>query len=364
MSIITQLAPLNGVAYTPVPSDDRPAPPDKYFDTDFTNSTFPLLWSADQGGRGDLAQLTAIGVNFLHLYDWSVPPAPWSKPGDHQRSHQTFLQECGAHGLKVFVPISNWFLGQINQHNPAIAGFIKAMVTEVYNGGTTPGPGAAIWGIANEYDLQSTFTVNDVVRAMVFLVNAEQALAIPPEHRLPVTSPVSFDDHGGQNPPAVLATQKLVDAITAEPALGSAFLAQRFVAAINTFNGGDFLSTYVNNTFPGRFPNLPFFFSEMGVPIPGPDVSDEVTQAAFVLKQLQATRPRGNFLGACVFQFLNQTAMKTGTEATFGMTKYAGNIISTGTIPPGYVPGSGQSYPVDALANKPLFNVVQSVFKP
>lgn len=56
--------------------------------------------------------------------------------------------------------------------------------------------------------------------------------------------------------------------------------------------------------------------------------------------------------------------MKTGTEATFGMTKYAGNSITTGTIPPDYSPGGGATYPVDALANKPLFNAVQSVFKP
>src|ERR1041384_4608378 len=176
---LARLVPMQGVAYTPVPSDATPAPPQKYFDTDFTNSTFPLLWGADNGGRGDIAALGGIKVNFVHLYDWSVPPAPGSAPGQYQRDHLPFLPEGAAHGGNVFVPISNYFMEQIHQGNGAtVKGQIQAMVTEVYNGGTTPVAGGGVWGIANEFDLAGGFTVNDVVQAMVYLVEAEQSMGI------------------------------------------------------------------------------------------------------------------------------------------------------------------------------------------
>jgi hypothetical protein len=109
---------------------------------------------------------------------------------------------------------------------------------------------------------------------------------------------------------------------------------------------------------------LPFFFAEMGIPIPGGGIVDEQGQAEFVLAQLKATQPRRNFLGRCVFQFLNQSAMKTGTEATFGMTKYAPPPPPprTARIPAGYTPGGGETYPVDALTQKPLYRSVSSVY--
>src|SRR5205085_2751152 len=103
--------------------------------------------------RGDLAVLSSIGVNFVHLYDWSVPPSPGHDPGDHQRNHIPFLQSCARHNIRVFVPVSNFFLGLHQSNDPHLPGFISAMVAEVYNGGKSPIPAAAMWGIGNEYDL-------------------------------------------------------------------------------------------------------------------------------------------------------------------------------------------------------------------
>jgi len=359
---LTRLVPIQGVAYTPVPSDDAPAPPQKYFDTDFTNSTFPLLWGADNGGRGDIGTLSGIGVNFVHLYDWSVPPAPGSSPGQYQRDHLPFLQECAKQSVNVFVPISNYFMEQIHQGNGAtVKGQIQAMVTEVYNGGTTPVAGAGMWGIANEFDLAGGFNVNDVVQAMVYLVEAEQSMGIQTADLLPVTSPVSFAQAGGV-PPAIAAIQSLQQAIESNSTLGSSFWSGRFVAAMNSFNDGAYLNNYIANTFPQYFPDLPFFLSEMGINLNG-QATTEQEQAQYVLDQLNNTVPSGNFLGRCVFQFLNQTAMKSGTEATFGMTKYSGSIITTGTIPSGYVPGGGETYPVDGLTQKPLYQSVAQAYK-
>jgi hypothetical protein len=239
---------------------------------------------------------------------------------------------------------------------------IKAMVQEIYANSPAPHPAAGIWGIGNEYDLATQFTVADVVTAVKYLIQAEDALNIPPTQRLPITSPVSFAKPDN-NPPAITAIQRLKTEFHNQGM--DDVWDQRFIASMNPFNDGSFLKDYIDNQFPPYFPSLPFFFAEMGVQIQaGTPVTNEQQQADYVLSQIQNSKPRSNFLGVCVFQFLNQSAVKQGPEATFGMTKYSGTIIATGTIlPADYMPGGGQSYNVDALIQKPLYASVQQGFK-
>jgi hypothetical protein len=365
---IPGLKNIKGICYSPAPSDDAPVPPPKFFDTDFTNSCFPLLWDDANGGRGDIKNLASMGVNFIHLYDWSVPPAPGAAAGSNQRSHTTFLKKCGDEGINVFVPISNYFLGQIHSGKGAtVKTQIAAMVDEAYNGGTTPYGGAAMWGVGNEYDLApaSQFGVADVVTAMEYLVDAESAQGIKSAHLLPVTSPVSFAVLPGESGPGIEGIQALKTAIEASTILGTAFWQTRFVASTNPNNKGSFISNYIANTFPATFPDTYFFFSEMGIDIlAGSSVTSEKEQADFVLDQLNNTSPSGNFVGRCVFQFLDQTAMKSGSQATFGMNKFSGSS-TPGTIQPStYVPGGGESYKVDKLISKPLWDSVMSSYNP
>lgn len=362
---LQNLIPMRGIAYSPVPSDDTPAPPQKYFDTDFTNDSFPLIWGTDNNGRGDIKNLADIGVNFVHLYNWSVPPAPGSAPGPYQRNHLPFLKECAKNNVKVFIPISNYFLEQIHQGNgDNVKSEILAMVTEVYDNSTRPLPAAGMWGVANEYDLAGgKFDATDVATAMAYILDAETTLNIPASEILPVTSPVSFA-MPNTLPPGIDAIQTLEAAIKANTTLGESFWNDRFVASTNPNNDGTFLKNYIDTSFPAHYPDVPFFFSEMGINTgPGPAPTD-AEQAAFVETQLAASQPRGNFMGCCVFQFLDQTAMKSGAEATFGMNKYSGTTTETGTIQPAdYTPGGGSSYPVDALSEKPLYSVVKGVYQ-
>ncbi|MFZ5961438.1 hypothetical protein ACOXXX_00665 [Thalassococcus sp. BH17M4-6] len=362
---LARLVPLQGVCYSPAPSDDTPAPPQKYFDTDFTNSCFPLIWGAGPEGsvtgRNDLATISGTGANLLHLYDWSVPPAPGASPGQYERSHTSFLQAADAAGLRVIVPVSNYFLGELASGDTAtVKTQMTAMVTEVYDGGTTPMAAAGLWGIANEFDLAGNFSATTVAQAMALLVEIEADLGIPAENVLPICAPVSFAATGGL-PPAISAMQDLKAAIDDNGELSSDFWSTRIVGALNSFNDGDFLASYIADTFPTYFPDTPFFFSEMGINLGA--VPDEDAQATWVAAQLAKTVPSGQFLGRCVFQFLDQTAMKTGTEATFGMTKFDNTTPPpTGTIPADYVPGGGETYPVDALAQKPLFATVKEAY--
>ncbi len=373
------LSPIRGMCYAPTPSDDTAPPLQKYFDSDFTNSSFPQLWGGGASGRNDLAALRALNVNFLHLYNWSVPPAPGAEPGPYQRSHLEFLNAALAAGIKVFIPISNYFLQQIHDGNGStVQGQIQAMVAEIYQTSGiyqgaepqldgAPHPAAAIWGIGNEFDLAAEFDVNDVVTAIGYLLEAEAIYANPSPliRRLPITAPVSFaatPNHG----PGIKAILNLQAAIAASPiAAVREIWDTRFVASTNPQNDGTFIAGYISTTFPEAFPDLRFFFTEVGTPIePNTPVTDDKQQAAYVLSQLQNCTPAGNFLGACVFQFLDQSAVKAAPEDTFGMMKYA-TLPPTkfGLIQPAdYVPGGGETYPIDKLAAKPMHASVKEAF--
>jgi hypothetical protein len=359
------LFPMRGSAYVPAPSDDKETPPQKYFDSDFTNSSFPLIWGKTNGGRGDLSNFADLKVNFLHLYDWSVPPSPGQEPGEYQRSHLSFLNECAANNIKVYVPISNYFLEQLHttkneNDRKKVKGFIKAIVTEIYNGGKSPHKAAGIWGIGNEFDLAGGFTVTDVVNMIQILIEVENSLNIPPNSLLPITSPVSFADPTHKNIPGIIAIQQLHESFKA--ANLESVWNTRFIASTNPQNNGDYIRRYIHSTFPSYFPNLPFFFAEMGVPIePDSEINTEEKQAKWVLSQIENSHPGNNFLGACIFQFLNQTTLKTTFETTFGMTKPSGSF-TTGTIPQKYVPGGGQTYRIDKLIKKPMYQSVKKGF--
>lgn len=360
---IPNLKNIKGVSYSPAPSNDSAPPPANYFDTDFTNSCFPLLWDDVKGGRGDVKNLAAIGVNFIHLYNWSVPPAPGSTPGNHQRSHSSFLEKCGAENINVFVPISNYFLGEISKGNGTLVKTqIAAMVKEVYNGGTTRYGGAAMWGVGNEYDLQNVYTAADIATAMEYILDAESTQNIPSGELLPISSPVSFGTFGEPNKPGIVKVKELQTAINAS-SLGTTFWSTRFVASVNPFNDGTFLANYIATTFPAAFPDTHYFFSEMGTAIQSNTPStDEAQQASYILDQLNNTTPSGNFLGRCVFQFLDQVSMKSGTEATFGINKFAGTSTTAPIQPSTYVPGGGQDYTIDALTQKPSYASVKTVY--
>ena len=51
-------------------------------------------------------------------------------------------------------------------------------------------------------------------------------------------------------------------------------------------------------------------------------------------------------------------------ENAFGIQKFAGRPTNYGTIPVGYVPGGGEKYPIDPLAEKPSYTSVRNAYKP
>jgi hypothetical protein len=105
-----------GVDYAPTWPNWAPTKLTQFEDSDFYNHAFRGLWSPEgSGGKGrnDLANIgstspNGIGFNEVRLYNWG-PVRGWN--GTKGTGHLAFLKYAGEQGVKVMVPVSNYFLG-------------------------------------------------------------------------------------------------------------------------------------------------------------------------------------------------------------------------------------------------------------
>jgi len=370
--------PLLSMAYTPEPSDygaQFTCEGCKYFDSDFYNSDFKLLWGS--GGRDDLRTLGLIHANNLHLYDWSTC-----------RDHLPFLNYAQANGLTVWVPFSNYNVS--NPYDPARRANIENIVREIYGlnpqnvGRKTHHPAAVLWGIGNEYDING-FSPANVAAVAKIVVELERDAGIPDSEKLVFTSPVSFAALGGQ--PA--AIQQMLELQRAFIAAGlSDVWYKRFMASTATTNDGPFMDNYIRNTFPasGDFSKgsgLPLFLSEYGANgqdaclnlhrqdpacrVPAQQALRDKSQqtwnsAEFTVGMALDTTPSnsktGYFYGFSVFQWQDAfwkcpAENPYCTEGQFGIQK-RGSPLTQGTIGGGRcgIPVNTFTYPVINLQHK------------
>ena len=413
---------IKGLCYTPEPSDDLQTTPSQYFDSDFWNSAFAPMWSSQQNipgftnngrpvnGRGDLASIKSLGVNFLHLYDWNA-----------QRNHTPFLNQAAQDGISVTVPISNYSVGlAINGHlNAGTFVFqlenVQSIFNEVYpnwkSGNDTPATGISMWLITNEPDYNN-YSPNAVTQLAQEVLYCENQANMPDADRLPIAVPVSYGTTwaGYKNKtPGVVQVEALFNsfnqstsfsAATAHdqsgnalnpvtvPALPSNFFTTRFVWAVNPI-GNDidyFLGMKTNPDIfaPYNHPvaanpaidwnNIPMVFTELG-PSSGETNTNPEIQAQILQHQLAtvawAQANKGTdpmFDGAMVFQSLDQIAHKTGAESYYGIDTFnTGQYETITDVPP--TPGLSNGSPVDnlqwrldVLQHKPAWAVVKTAF--
>lgn len=368
--------PILGMAYSPEPSDyhkssnNCPYPNScKYFDDDFFNADFPLLWGSS--GRND--QMTIQGslkMNFLHLYDFSTC-----------RNHVPFLDYANTLGVSVMIPISNYF---VNPHSdPNRTADIQKLFREIYGlndsgtGRMTPHPAAALWDIGNEYDI-SGLSAADVVSVVKIITDYETALGIADADKLLFTSPISFATFGRPNEPGIVKLKQLGTAFMTA-GLGSIWYT-RFIASLNPFNDGAFMATYLSTTYPNAMSSnkttLPLFFAEFGQDAidacallhPGSPTNCDtqakknLAQATYETAQINAVLPfakSGYFYGFAIFQWQNEF-FKGGTEAQWGVVEQSAPPTQTGTIIGGVcgIPSNTFTYPVDPLLDKPNFSAI------
>lgn len=396
------LSPIKGMSYEPAPSDYSVPPPTQYYDTDFYNTDFEALWGTGVGdagcspspsasaGRNDLATMSGIGVNLLHVYNWNS-----------LRDHSTFLDACSTNNLKVMLPISNYthclFVGNgcdgVSTGSDAAA---QANIVGIVDTGFIPNPTASpspaftyhpavgMWSIYNEWDQNNT-EASEVAKVARYIIQEEEAKGITNAGDLiPIVVPTSFGTttNGVSNSiPALAALIQLQAAFEADPYLSARNVwSERVILAVNPFNFGCQLTGYVMSCIPNSSigTSNPMFFSEMGVPNTNtnadPSCNNNTDQADLELCQLQnvmplavnsGVTPDNYFLGACMFEFSYEAYQEGGvwglqTYNTASPTPYA-CTSNSGAAYTGAGMGAGPySYPVDPLTPAPAWTSVQT----
>jgi hypothetical protein len=102
----------HGVCYSPTWTTYRPpynneGPQAQFSDADFANISFQALWNFGGNLRNDLGTLGSASFNLVRLYNWG-PTRGWN--GLRGDAHMPFLDYATKQGLRVIVPISNYFL--------------------------------------------------------------------------------------------------------------------------------------------------------------------------------------------------------------------------------------------------------------
>ena len=372
MSLFTRIPkPMKGMNWEPSPSDYTSLPaPEKYGDTDFANDDFVALWNQDSSGVGrhDLKTLQDMGVNTIKMYNWSVP-AP---NGYWMRDHKNFLAKCQQLGLKVIVPISNFFTGTAYANrtgsNPGGPGpstdlktWIEQIVTEIYTDGD-PGP-AVMWAIGNEYDNSNAGAygyceAQDIATIAKYIVDAENKLTISSGNGLAMSSPVTTAvqpiNSGIQCvSTAAMAVCAITDLQKAfVTALGETEAKARFMASINSYQIGQQLVDYYDN-YASYFPSTwvaPFYYGELGF---SAAQSGAATQAKNVYNQFTTIIPQagsGNdFYGACAFEFSDELwkGPSGSTETTFGVYTFDSGSTPQQSTETSTAHPPNAAYPVD-----------------
>lgn len=335
---VSNLGILKGVTYSPTPSDYKQGMW-KYEDSDFCTSQFKALWGVSNGvGREDLKHISQdLHANFIRLYDWN-----------QANDHGEFLDTAASYGIKVAVPISDWYLEQYETKQSSydtVKGWVYNIVKEAYDHRA----GVAMFSVGNEYDLDHKINANTVAAIMEMIVAAEVQLGVASSDLLAVCSPVSFAQTSSRGP-AIDALAGLKTAIEASHTLSShSFYQDRYVAAVNCFNPGSDLTTFINTTFPAAFPGTKLIFTELG----RSDQEAGGDQAGWVKAQAEAALSGGASLGCAIFHYEDQS-WKSGPEGHFGL-----NTVTAGTTQINYDRGA---YPLDVYSHKASFDAIAGVY--
>ncbi len=380
--------PLLGIAYTAEPSDynntnvcNNPSAC-KYFDSDFANGDFSLLWGSS--GRDDLDAIRKLKMNFITLYDWV---------GGFCRDHKPFLDAAwnsGDKSLMVTIPISNFNVQDV--FNPTTTTNIRSILFQAYgldrNGNGTPQihPAVVMWRIGNEVQ-RNQIPLQNVAQVVKIIVDFEKEKSVPDNQKLVFTSDVDFEVLGGALP-GISQLLALQQAFT-KAGLSDVWYF-RFIASMNTTNSGSFIDDYVKNVFPrqGDFnqgSGLALFFSEYGQNskdacafeqknghshlncnnLSDQNKAQEIYDrdefnVATALAKSSSDSGTGYFYGFAVFQWQDAFWKCPGeacTESLFGI-QTVGPKVMDGSISGGNCGLASTTYPVNKFDRKPVYLII------
>ena len=212
---------LHGINYSPTWIGWAPGQPGQLSDSDFFNDAFEAMWNTGTTGgnspqnyRNDLGAISDAGLNLIRLFNWG-PTRGWN--GTKGDGHIKALNRAKALGMKVIVPVSNYFLSDDQyawngaepdssfSFSSAPAG-IQSDLTNFVSSVTVSG---AIHSAVHSFSVGNEIDLNNMVgqgtsgpvsptsrlkRVIWWLINLQAKLA---SSDLLFTSPISDGDQGG-----------------------------------------------------------------------------------------------------------------------------------------------------------------------
>jgi hypothetical protein len=359
---------LKGIAYQPFPSPYNPTHANDtciFFGSDIAYDPIAPLWdnkpyvsttgSSCTNPRDDLTTIKNMGCNLVRLYDW-----------EPRNKHLRFLDRCVELGIKVLIPISNYFLsygfGQRSDHIPnLIKSFSNAESSDYH---------AAIAGIifGNEVDLPgNNAPLQNCIDFTKDWVNIENSQFSG--YSMPILGhPLSFAAG-----PSTLPCWQFWDSFLPElDNVQIRNLPARLFLAPQPYNDGDYL--YVNCRSGKGYIDLtwdkykkPILIPEMGYGRDKPNYQS-VIKSQFEGGIQYAKRNPEKLLGECYFQFADKVWMEGTSEGSFGVFSHSTNIRCTVTYGNGDFTHKdsgncdGNTLQVDELTQNPACNILTSAY--
>jgi hypothetical protein len=305
-----------------------------FFGSDIAYNCMEPLWGTSftsrsgttyPRGRDDVEKLQNMGVNLVRLYDW-----------EPRNYHRRFLDRCFAKGIKVLVPVSNYFLkpgeGYPNRLT-LIPNLIRSFSNGEQNNGSDYHPAIAGIIMGNEPRLNG-FTVDQCVQFTKDWVSIEQnqfsGFSMPL-----IAHPVDFATYGGRYPAWGFFTP-LLQGLSSD---NTRNLQSRLFLAPNTFNIASYLfhdaessgKGYVQLTYD-QF-HKPLLFTEIGQDRTKRDYIDVVEGQLRESIDYGAAHPE-QLLGICHFQFADKvwkcpTNECRDSEGAFGTHSHTQEFLET-----------------------------------
>lgn len=358
-----------GICYQPFPPGYNPSSANTtciYFGSDIAYDPMTPLWGTNYksskgsacGGAGnaqcrnDLQTVHGMGANLVRLYDW--------EPRNH---HLNFLNYCDNLGIKVLVPVSNYFV-KPDQGLPNRDNLIPALIKSFSNADGTDFHPAVVGIIVGNEPRLNGFTVQNCIDFTTSWANIEQS-QFGGYREVPLGHPVDFNQYGGQYPCWGFWTPLLaaLGGVTTRNVNRRIFLApQTYNPRVYLFENAEGSGQgYVELTYKqyGR----PILFTEIGLDRTKPDYQNFVNGQLAGCIAYAAQHPE-ILTGMCFFQFADKVWMQRTSEGAYGAFSHGNSTLCT--IIYGnddfthWDNGScdGQQMTVDQLDRTPLYDVV------
>ncbi|WP_260955649.1 hypothetical protein [Pseudomonas citri] len=236
-----------GMVYSPTwttwsPPYSNSGPQAQFSDSDFFNDSFQALWNTGQDTssnayRNDIGVIGSFGFNLVRLYDWGATRG-WN--GTYGAAHISFLDHAQQSGVKVMVPISNYFLSDdtyawngkdpdasysFDSAPPDIQSALQQFVSSVVVSGDIH-PAVHSFSVGNEIDI-NTFVGQGssgpvspgsrLARVIWWIVNLQLQISTAKYRYVLLTSPISNADQGNPssgNPPLSYWFQAFLNGVT------------------------------------------------------------------------------------------------------------------------------------------------------